>query len=614
LALVPFLQLLAMLMVCVLAGQPVARRLNLDALHRITFAALSGVVLIFIFEFIGWLFNLPGWLTWFPVIALCGWSLFVLFNSSGKQSDIALDGLALWSAVGFWILALQFQIVVYGGVTWFGDWYEHYERAILFLDHLPAETHFHLGMWTLPARGPIFNAVASFFMRSMGRDFASYQVFATGLNTLAVLPMTLLLRDLAGLRQRTAMLLGAGLFGLSPFAVQHEVFTATKFLTVAYILGAIHFYLYGQKRNSPELRAWSIPAFAAGVLVHYLTVLIALFFVVHLCVSHLYAALKEGKSSRPFVLPVACSILLLGLWFGTCFAKFGIKATLQANSTLGDSYSELVAEDRQAEVSWTRAFAGNLYCTFVPYGWRHEWQGLGHAERVVQADTRWGEDFVPKPEQQERLAEWFCDLSNNACSLTGGLGWAGMFGLIFSCVLYAKKGLRRESEVPQPETARAVPGLTFWLAFALLGIPLNVLASRDYQSHGVAHLNLMPFICLAAVWLASAVKTFDVRCRLAFGIVFVLESLLTSGAIVYLQARPVPIILKAANRISIRGEIGLNPRYVDNYFHKLKHGAVFLSDSPGTQVVASLLAAALAVALLLFIWRSDSGQREASAL
>jgi hypothetical protein len=37
-------------------------------------------------------------------------------------------------------------------------------------------------------------------------------------------------------------------------------------LTVAYILGAIHFYLYGQKRNSPELRAWSIPAFAAGVL------------------------------------------------------------------------------------------------------------------------------------------------------------------------------------------------------------------------------------------------------------------------------------------------------------------------------------------------------------
>jgi hypothetical protein len=116
---------------------------------------------------------------------------------------------------------------VYGGVTWFGDWYEHYERSILFLDHLPPETRFHLGIWTLPARGPIFNATAAFFMRILGRDFASHQVFATGLNTLAILPMALLLRDVDRLNQKTAILLGAGLFGLSPFAVQHEVFTAT---------------------------------------------------------------------------------------------------------------------------------------------------------------------------------------------------------------------------------------------------------------------------------------------------------------------------------------------------------------------------------------------------
>ena len=59
-----------------------------------------------------------------------------------------------------------------GGAGWWGDWYEHYRRAVFFLDQLPPGTKFTCGMWSLPVRGPPFNTAAALLMFLSGRGMA----------------------------------------------------------------------------------------------------------------------------------------------------------------------------------------------------------------------------------------------------------------------------------------------------------------------------------------------------------------------------------------------------------------------------------------------------------
>ncbi len=518
-----------------------------------------------------------------------------------------------------WLSGMQSRIVVYGAGTWWGDWYEHYERALFFFDQLPPETRFlettsQPGLWSLPARGPLFNASAALLMSVFGRDFWTYQISATVLNTFPVLALALLLRDIARMRQLSGLLWAAMILGILPYAVQQETYTWTKFFTAGFVLGGMHLYRLGFIHNRPWLVAWSFGAFTAGLLAHYLVVLYVPFFILHF----VYAITIKRWGWRVLLYPGIACCALLGTWFGYLIVTFGLQATLTANTAFGD-FAKQIAGPYGEPPAWHQLFASNLITSILPGSWRHGMQGALHAPRIVQADYRAGQDVTPSPTGLNRKTEWCADRVTDLQSLLGALGWAGGAGLLIAAALAIRRRRKgRESSrmaTHSPtDTATSMLGWRFWLIFCVLGIPLNIAASPEQVPYGEAHLNLQPFICLTAVLLLRWLQDLPTLPKMCLFGLFLIESALNTGALIALQGRRVPIVLEPDGTFMIFGKLGLDPHYVNNYSYKLLKNAFFMSDRLGDLTGPfSLIATVVPIGMLIgaLVW-SSSGRTNAA--
>jgi hypothetical protein len=77
------------------------------------------------------------------------------------------------AAFGFlflWAIGLLSLVRHYSGGAWAGDWIEHYERTLFFLDHRPKDT-VSIGAYLLPARPPLMNLVAAHCLAQVGRQY-----------------------------------------------------------------------------------------------------------------------------------------------------------------------------------------------------------------------------------------------------------------------------------------------------------------------------------------------------------------------------------------------------------------------------------------------------------
>lgn len=585
-----------------------------DSLTRLLLAVVGSCTLMYLAQFGAYLIGAPQWV---PVSVMLILSLVSVVSiirrraGAAEAAPVSWDGVATWAALAVWILGMQSRIVVYGGAGWFGDWYEHYERALFFLDRLPAGTRFMYGDWTLPARGPLFNASAALVMGICGKHFWVYQTVATALNTFAVVPMGLLVRDIARIGQRWALTLSAVIFGLAPFAVQQQTYTWTKFFTLGFILGGIHLYRLGLRQGRPSLVGLSFGTFTAGILSHYLTVPFAAFFACHFA----YTVLRRHWNWRVVGYQAMACLVLLATWFGYLVITFGVRETLAANSTIGEYSAGRVQSGKEIQ-PWHTVFIRNLAATLLPYSWRHTLTGGIRTSRIVQIDRTFPREFQPSQIELNRKTEWFEDLVRNAGSIPGALGWAGVGTLLIAAasLVRARRAVAESGpETPGPEVGGAAtgPGHTFWVVFFLAGIPLNVLLSASYQESGVVHLNLQPFLCLAAVfsirWLRDAS---DVLKFPLLGM-FLVESALTTGAILALQGRQLPLALEGATRLVVMGKVHADQVYVANYIYKLRERAVFLSDRLGDLAEPlSIIAAVMAICLLVVpSIRSSDGAR-----
>ncbi len=141
-----------------------------------------------------------------------------------------------------------------------------------------------------------------------------------------------------------------------------------------------------------------------------------------------------------------------------------------------------------------------MVTTTIPYSWRegwsNTWHGIGVAKRLKQRDIRMGEQFYPDDNELDLQTEWFAHLVTYPNSLLGGIGYAGMIGLI---LLLFMRITRRKRNIP-PKVQSNSDAL-FWLLFFVCVIPLNIFAERGYSAIGVAHLNMQPFFFLTAVFL-----------------------------------------------------------------------------------------------------------------
>src|SRR6476660_9761579 len=60
-----------------------------------------------------------------------------------------------------WLILLLLLVRNYSGANWSGDWFEHYERALFFSEHMPLDSKFLNGLYILPARPPMMNLLTA---------------------------------------------------------------------------------------------------------------------------------------------------------------------------------------------------------------------------------------------------------------------------------------------------------------------------------------------------------------------------------------------------------------------------------------------------------------------
>jgi 4-amino-4-deoxy-L-arabinose transferase-like glycosyltransferase len=381
--------------------------------------------------------------------------IWSLFSSWDVRRPVAGFGL-----LGVWVLALLGVVRNYSGGTWYGDWFEHYQRSLFFLGgHDLAET---FQDYALPARPPLVNVVAAHFLSLAGDTYRIYQLVDSLLALLVYFPACLIAR-LADPGRRHGLGILAAFLMLNPMFVQNATYSWTKLPAAFFVLSGVAFYVAGLRVGDSARFYLAFACLAAGILAHYSGVPYALFLGLHYLMFVLPRRRARWRELAAILLGVA---LLLGSWFAWSTATYGLRATIESTSSVRDLKGR-PAEDR------LRIWAGNLRDTLVPHLRRRE------GSMPPGPGLSWGgvRDTTFNAYQQ---------------SLPFGLGLLGPTLLFYE--------LLRRRRV----TSRAAPaGRRFWLCFAAFNVVVGVAAHSTAGPLGIAHIVLQPLVILGIAFLAS---------------------------------------------------------------------------------------------------------------
>jgi hypothetical protein len=366
-----------------------------------------------------------------------------------------------------WTLAMLGMIRVYSGAGWSGDWAEHFQRSLFFLDRLPAATQF-IEIYALPARPPMQNVLAAFFLGLTTDRFEVFQTTFGFQNLLMFLPCVLLMPAL-GFRKRRALIPLVALFAANPAVMQNVTYTWTKALTAFYVILAIAFYLAGWRKHDRTRVSAAFLALAAGVLVHYsagpYAIVLGLHYLVHVF---------RERRWRDIAIAVAPAILLLATWFGWSFKVYGAKTTLASNTSISTAEKDPGKNFQK--------IAANVFDTIVP-AW------------VRGAAPSW-----EQPNADGRLRDHaFAFYQLNLIFALGVVGGPLALWLLYRRLIHGE---------PQRERL-------FWriLIPACIAIGIAVVGERDRL--GVSHLTLLALQAAGLTMIASAYPNLHAVVRLA---------------------------------------------------------------------------------------------------
>ena len=165
--------------------------------------------------------------------------------------------LAATGAITLWMLLLQLLIRHYAGGTWSGDWLEHYQRSLFFLEHGDLDFRF-LNLYLLTDRPPMMNLICAHYMAQVGPGFQAYQLSATFLNLLPVLPCLLFATSISTSRtaRRKAYTVLPVFLALSPMFVQNVTYVWTQILR-RFLRHPVFVALCSRLAAQGSHRAWS---------------------------------------------------------------------------------------------------------------------------------------------------------------------------------------------------------------------------------------------------------------------------------------------------------------------------------------------------------------------
>ncbi len=465
--------------------------LRLDEDEKLVAVVSVSLLAVFLAEFALYLFDLPGICRW-AIMAGCvtciafRWqTLLRLLAQPVVRTQLAGLLLVLGHA-----LLLQAAIRSYSGIGWAGDWYEHFERTIFFIERPdPRAARFLVPLhgtnsgYTLTARPPFMNVLAAHAIGLSRPSFAAFQVVFTWLNALACLPALALAgrcAALIGRRAQSGTLAAAAALTLLPAFAQNATFTWTKLMATFFVLAAV---LLLAKRDAivswPRLTLAGV-MIGAGVAVHYSSAVYAVVLGLAVVVA---AGLRNSPSDHGRVanrITRACvAAAVFGLpqlavllpWLGFAVCTFGLHGTLNTNTAVTDAAGMTLAENL-----WK--ITCNCSDTLVPHFLR---------DRPPLIEL-----LLSQPNRSAALRDWwFAPLQVN---FPMALGTATQFVAVFAAVLLVAAA----SFVTVGRRAAACWAWLFCGGF-LLGVA--VVGSRD--TTGLAHICLQPLILIGAAAAAA---------------------------------------------------------------------------------------------------------------
>ena len=497
-------------------------------------------------------------------------------------------------------LLLQASIRNYSGLIWAGDWYEHFERTMFFIQRPdPVAARFLSAMhgpdanYTLTARPPYMNVLTAHVIAHGTPSFAAFQLASTWLNALACLPALVLAGRCASLfrvRPEGGVLAAAAAITLLPSFAENATFTWTKLLAAFYVLAAVMLVTPRNAVASSGRLALAGAFLGAGVAVHYSSAVYAV--VLGLAVV-VMAACDDvpgvrsgwlGRVTRSCIAALAFGlpqVVVLLPWLGFSWATFGLRATLATNTAVTDAAGMTPTENLLKIVL-------NGLDTLVPHFLRERPPLI--AELMAQ----------PNPSAAMR-DWWFAPLQVNFPMAVGTVTQFVAAGIAIWLLAW-------------PQTA---PGsrsrIVFWAWLFGAGFLLGVAVVGARDTIGLAHICLQPLIITAAAasvtvlprvarpvrWLALAGLAWDYV--VGVSLQFWLEHLPVTALVVTLPDGS----RRLANLFGIEGAAS------DNAALKQNHPLTFLGDAwPDACGVlwasAALVGVAAWIGLVAYAWRTPS--------
>jgi hypothetical protein len=457
----PFALLLALLILCCFApGFFFLRRLRWTPLEKLCASVGLSLILVYVAAWTIYCFGprdqrVAYWMIAAAAVLLGAASvrdLQQLVRSRRVRQALAGQGFLM-----VWTLAMLSMIRLYSGAGWTGDWFEHFQRSLFFLQRLPVHVNLYPA-YALPARPPMENVLAAFFLGLTEGWFALFQTVFAFLNILLFLPCFLLLPRLSG--KRSGPLPLVVLLAASPVVMENATYAWTKSLTAFFVLLGLAFYLAGWRKRDPGRTVAAFAALAAGLLVHYS----AGPYLVCLALHYLFRWFR-GRPLRWAELAAitAAGGLLLATWFGWSFRIYGAKTTLASNTTV----TPVTGSNDAAGIE---KIALNLWDSAVPFWMRGlpETFPQGSADGVIRDQA-----FV------------FYQL--NLVFAMGALGGLVVLGLLARRLVWGRPGRDR----------------AFWRFFVPFCVVAGIAVVGERDSNGVPHLTLLSLEALGLALVAA---------------------------------------------------------------------------------------------------------------
>ncbi|HVT44096.1 MAG TPA: hypothetical protein VMT00_06875 [Thermoanaerobaculia bacterium] len=460
------LLLLLMAVCCLAPGFFFVRRLRWSPLEKLTGSVALSLILLYCATFAIYLLRAPRFAYWL-VTAAC------LVLAAVTLSDLrwllasrqVLRALAGFGVLAAWSFAMLLLIRHYSGGGWTFDWLEHFHRTIFFLDRLPVETM--IGPYQIPARPPMMNLLATFFLAQTSDRFELFSVTFLVLNLLAFLPCVLMLRLMARRGGGNLVVLVA-LFAFNPMFIQNATYTWTKLLTVFFVHVGLWFYLAGWRKSDPLRTISAFLSLTAGMLVHYSAGPYLVFLGLHYAGRVLFD--PRGRW-REFLTGTIAAAALLATWIGWSIATYGAAATFGSNTAVTSS-----AASEAAGHSALPRIEGNIIDTLVPHPIRgglplHWWDQESAAGYV--------RDYA------------FLVYQSNLIVAMGIVGGLAVLWLLIRWIVSRR---RRTS---------GRGGRAFWLSFLAFSIIAGIAVVGVRDLFGLSHITLQPVVLLGLTFLAA---------------------------------------------------------------------------------------------------------------